>query len=343
MQGLAFLDKALFTSYIFNPELATRDASQLPEAETGTERHDICISRYPSFMISLNALIETLQILGVTDSVNQTGGINQASSYNAFSAPALLMNRTCTISYIRQGYPLSITLNEAGITTTCELTTYEPDDPSFDSSPGDFDIPLQRDALSLKVIMRSTWLHNAITELDSASPTVLTLSASPTTAPFFSLSGSGGPFSESTVEFSIDKEADSSHNPAYKDITEDRQPRQARRGKLAPTVTETFLVHPPSHKSRVKQSYRFSLLRKALRAMALSSKVSIRCDRQGVLSTQFMIELGEGTSSDASATGAPQPARTSADNVSFVDFKFVPLVDDEDSEEEEEGAASEEL
>lgn len=344
MQGLAFLDKALFTSYIFNPEPTSRaNSSQLADNEVEHEENNISdVSRYPSFMISLTALIETLQILGITDSVSQTGSINQ-TSYNAFSAPSLLMNRTCTLSYVKQGYPLCITLNEAGITTTCELTTYEPDDPSFDSSPGDFDIPLQRDSLFFKVIMRSTWLHNAITELDSTSPTVLTLSASSTRAPFFALSGSGGPFSESAVEFSIDKEADSTHNPAYKDITEDGQSRQAQRSKLAPTVTETFLVYPPPHKSRVKQSYRFSLIRKALRAMALSSKVSIRCDKQGVLSTQFMIELGEGTSGDTSVAGAPQPARTSVDSVSFVDFKFVPLVDDEESDGEEERGGSEEL
>ncbi|KAL1958187.1 hypothetical protein VTO42DRAFT_5042 [Malbranchea cinnamomea] len=342
IQGLAFLQKALFSSYNFRLPSANRDSnSQSAEgdAEAGS---DYDVSTYPSFMISLSALIETLQILGISDSVSQTPNPSNPSAYNAFASPALLLNRTCTISYFAQGYPLCITLNEAGITTTCELTTYELDDPSLDSSPIDFDIPLQRDALVFKTIMRSTWLHNAITELDSTAPTVLTLSASATKPPFFTLSGSGGPFSESTVEFSIDKEADNSYNPAYKNITDNQQSRQPKRGKLAPTVAETFLVHPPSDKARVKQSYRFSLVRKALRAMALSSKVSIRCDRQGVLSMQFMIELGEGISGDTSTAGVPQPvSKASIENVSFVDFRFVPLVDDDESEEGREG--SEEL
>lgn len=324
MQGLAFLDRALFTNYVFNPVSNRRTFDDGP---SDVEEHAPNASTYPRFLISLSALIETLQIFGLNDSSQISSSIsNPIPASNAFSTPALFLNRTCTISYVRPGSPLCITLTEAGVVTTCELTTYEPDFPSFESSE-DAEIPLQRDAILFKIIMRSLWLHNAITELDSTQPTVLTLSVSPKKSPYFALSGSGGPFSESTVEFSIDKELDGPVDPVHKSFNEDGSSRQPRRGKLAPSIAETFMVNPPASKSRVRQSYRFALVRKALRAMAASSKVSIRGDSQGVLSTQFMIELGDAaTVSDGS--GALQ-----AGNVSFVDFRFVPLVDEEENEE----------
>ncbi|KAM5500295.1 checkpoint clamp complex protein Rad1 [Microsporum canis] len=335
LQGLAFLDKALFTSYIFNVRNVYNGVTQ-PEEDGDF----FDTSLYPRFTISLSALLETLQIFGISDSsqgTNQMINTANTQSINAFSTPALGMSRSCTIGYRRKGSPLCITLAEAGVTTTCELTTYELEDSSLDSTPGEFDIPLQRDAIVFKIVMRSTWLHNAIIELDSTSPTVLSLSASPNKAPYFALSGSGGPFSESIVEFAIDKESDVVDH-AYKSFNEDGSSRQPRRGKLAPTVTETFLVEPPTSKSRIKQRYRFSLVRKALGAMGTSSKVSIRGDKQGILSLQFMIELGDRGNADAAGPSIQNATRTATGNVSFIDFRFVPLLDED---EENEGSSEE--
>ncbi|OJD15644.1 hypothetical protein AJ78_04105 [Emergomyces pasteurianus Ep9510] len=345
MQGVAFLDKKLFTHYIFNPP---PESNYTVNADDG-EDEDIS-SNYvsPLFLISLSALIETLQIFGLNDASpysNSTTNPAASTALNAFSGPALLLNRTCTIRYIKQGSPLTITLSGSGVTTTCELTTYEPDDFDLDPSAGDRDIPLQRDAIVFKSIMRSMWLHNAILELGSTNPSVLSFSVSAAKAPYFSLSASGGPFSESTIEFSIDKDpaAAAANEPPFKTLggadtsTSSRQ-MQAKRGKLAPTITETFLVNSTS-RLRIRQSYRFALIHKALRAMAASSKVSIRIDRQGVLSLQFMIDFGDGDAGDG--RGAAQQPVTSKkiENAGFVDFRFVPLVDDHD-EGEEDGASS---
>ncbi|KAI1978002.1 checkpoint clamp complex protein Rad1 [Ophidiomyces ophidiicola] len=325
MQGLAFLDKSLFTSFSFKP-----DDTAIP-SQISAEDDLSNTSSYPRFLVSLTALIETLQIFGLTDSAHPS---NPVPNSNAFSASALHLDRTCTITYVRPGSPLCITLAEAGVTTTCELTTYEPDDPTFTSSTEDVEIPLQRDAIVFKIIMRSLWLHNAITELDSTDPTVLTLSASSKAAPYFAFSASGGPFGESAVEFSIDKESDDFADSTYKSFNDDGSSKPPKRGKLAPAVAETFLVSPPPPKSRVRQSYRFALVRKALRAMAISSKVSIRGDNQGVLSMQFMIELGENmTSREAQARATRNLETTTTGTVSFVDFRFVPLVEDEEMEE----------
>ncbi|KAH8697735.1 putative DNA repair protein Rad1 [Talaromyces proteolyticus] len=331
MQGLAFLDKALFTTYTFNP-------STEQECNGGGEGNDLEEQDhivYPQFLISLSALLETLQIFGIGDAnLPSSSFSNQASSVaGAFTSPAVLLGRSCTLRYNNIGSPLSITLSESGITTTCELTTYEPDDPSFGSAAGELDIPLQRDAIIMKIIMRSAWLHNAITELDGTNPTVLSISASSKKEPFFALSGSGGPFSESTVEFSMDKNnTDSDFN--HKSLAGDGGPLSSKRTKLAPTVTETFQVNPPSSMgSRVKENYRFALIRKAARAMAAATKVSIRGDIQGVLSMQFMVELGD----SGGTAGGSLSSEGSAGNVSFVDFRFVPLIgDDEEGDEDNE-------
>lgn len=182
----------------------------------------------------------------------------------------------CRISYAAEGDPLCIILEEAGVTTTCELTTFQPEYQE--------DIPLQREALAQKIIMRASWLHDAITELSSTSPTRLTIVASPT-APYFTLSSSG-PLGSATVEFSKD-----------------------------PQLLETFQVP-----KRTVNTYKYSLVKGASRAMAIASKVSIRGDAQGVLSLQFMIDVEGG-------------------GVSFVDFRFVPYVPEEGEGDEEDDRA----
>ncbi len=162
-------------------------------------------------------------------------------------------------------------LEETGVRTTCELVTYEADFPD--------EIPLQRDRLAQKIIMRAAWLQDAILELGSLNPTKLTLEVSPTGPAYLALS-SVGPLGSATVEFSKD-----------------------------PQLLETFQVA-----RRTSNTYKFSLIKNALRAMSIASKVSIRGDEQGVLSLQFMVEFDGG-------------------GISFVDYRFVPFL----SEEEEGG------
>lgn len=333
IQGLAFLDKSLFTSYTFNPSLGSTNDDE------GSRQNDDDLedTAYPHFVVSLSALLETLKIFGVND-LSEPNGFRDTSlpqtnpASSAFSAPALLMDRSCTLQYAQHGAPLSIAITEAGVRTTCELVTYEPED-------HEADIPLQRDAIIMKIIMRSAWLHNAIAELDSSTPTILKMSACAKREPYFALSGAGGPFSESTVEFSVDQHNEivggngqgAQQSQTHKVLADDGSARaRATRTKMAPTVTETFLVSPPSAMGeRIRQSYRFALIRKAARAMAVANKVSIRGDRQGVLSLQFMIELDDNV-----AAGRPVGAgvKAPAGPVCFVDFRFVPLLDEEEAE-----------
>jgi cell cycle checkpoint protein len=344
IQGLAFLEKSLFTSYTFNEPSAVHNNPHTSDDSTSET------STTPNFQVSLAALLETLQIFGIPDSTsssashsfrNPNGGFT--STYpTAFTTPALALHSsggTCRISYHSFGSPLSITITEGGVTTICDLTTYEPASNYLDEG-----IPLQRDALTLKIIMRSTWLSDAITELANTNPTVLVINASSIMAPFFALEGQGGPFGDSTVEF---MPTSTSSNTA-----DSATPSSRSSSRKTPLVTETFSVAaPPGSHGRVRQRYKFDLIRKAARAMALASKVSVRQDRQGVLSLQFMIEIGgDGTAGGSRGgsnaygggvvtNGSGSGAGTGCGKVTFVDFRFVPLIDDEEDEsgDEEQG------
>ncbi|KAL8987300.1 MAG: hypothetical protein Q9177_003475 [Variospora cf. flavescens] len=278
--GIAFLEEGLFTSYSYSPTTS----SQAENAEGGTQVEDDEDGGTTVFQISLAALLETLQIFGFTESRDRsasrdpayggvTGSLARGGPSAAFDNRVLGFKRVCRLSYEAKGEPLCIVLEEGGVTTTCEMVTYEPEDQD--------EIPLQRDALALKIIMRSSWLFDAINELASTSPSRLTIAASPS-APCLVLS-SNGPLGSAAVEFSNDKQ-----------------------------LLETFQVP-----ERTVNTYKYSLVKAASRAMNMASKVSIRGDKQGVLSLQFMIELEDG-------------------RVSFIDFRFVPLLPEEGDEEDNE-------
>ena len=294
VQGLTFVEKSLFSTYTFTAE-----------------------EQLPPFEVNLSALLETLQIFGVSEagSSHKNAGGGFSSSYtNAFTAPSLALGGTCRISYQEAGAPLSITIQEGAVTTTCEINTYE--------TRGEYDdegIPLDRNSLCLKIIMRSAWLHDAINELSATNPEVLQINASERSQPYLALEGQGGPFGDATIDYSPESKGEPNTS--------------ANRTKKQPLVAETFVVAAPggTH-GRIKQKYKFDLIRKAVRAMGLASKVSIRQDEQGVLSLQFLVEVetGAGSKGNDVSNGV---ARGTNSKVSFVDFRFVPLAVGDSSED----------
>ncbi|EHA49889.1 hypothetical protein MGG_17052 [Pyricularia oryzae 70-15] len=190
MQGVASLNKALFSSFVLNlPEAA---------AQGGEEYENTPV--VPNFQISLPALIETLQLFGLADAAVRQAK-TEADPYrsnlrnyrpDAFSNQTLGVAGTCCLSYSEEGAPFSINMEEAGVNTTCNLVTYLPDAPE--------DIPFDREGISFKIIMQSRWLLDALAELAPTSPNRLTITASKR-EPFLRLSGSG-PLGSSSVDFS---------------------------------------------------------------------------------------------------------------------------------------------
>jgi cell cycle checkpoint protein len=299
VQGLTFLDQSLFTSYNFS---SPNDNTQLPR-----------------FGISLPALLEVLQIFGISEtssSARNPGGGFTSSYTNVFAAPSLALGGTCRISYAQPGSPLCITIQEGAVATTCEINTYDVGTENDD----DGNIPLDRNSMCLKVIMRSTWLHDAVMELSGTNPDAVIISASERSLPYFAFEGEGGPFGDVTIEYL----PESKNGPNMNVV----------RNKKQPLVTETFAIAAPAGMhGRLKQKYKFDLIKKAGRAMGLASKVSIRQDVQGVLSLQFMIEHSGSIEGVKDKNGADSNDG-SGEKVYFVDFRFVPLLDGDDDDDE---------
>lgn len=181
------MSKALFTNYTLNG----------PQNENDEDDEDE--STNPSFQIALAAFLETLQIFGASDAAARQAKAD-AEPYRSnlrnyrpdpFSAQALGMTGTCVLSYAEDGGPFSIILEEAGVNTTCNLTTYLPEAPE--------DIPFDRDDIAFKVITQSRWLLDALLEMAHSNPTRLTLTASKQ-EPYLRLS-CAGPLGGSSVDF----------------------------------------------------------------------------------------------------------------------------------------------
>lgn len=259
MEAFVFLSKDLFTSYKYHalPPPSSQDDAPGP----------------PVFQISLTSLLETLNIFSLSDpnsnSFKKPGDgydgftahrLNRHAGINAFSS---VMSGICTFSYDGEGSALCVHMSESGVTTTCELTTYEPASVE--------DIPFDRDAIALKTIMRSAHLLDAVTELSSTTPSSITVLASPHTRAGSSLSFSAsGALGSATVDFVHDPLSESA-------------------------VLETF-----NCSNKTSASYNFGLIRAPQRAMAAATKVSLRMDEEGVLSLQFLVEVDAGQGGDES-------------------------------------------
>ncbi|KAH7634235.1 putative RAD1 protein [Sordaria sp. MPI-SDFR-AT-0083] len=323
MQGAAHWNKNLFASYITN----------LPPAPANNDDDDAATDdpEPVSFQISLPAFLETLQIFGVADvaarqsrldidplargnprlnNQHRTGGGGGHGS-DAFSLQTLhgssttSSNGTCILSYPSDGGPFSIILDEAGVKTTCNLTTYLPETPE--------DIPFDVEDLSFKVIMQARYLLDALAEVGSISPERLTIAVS-RKEPYLrfrtsgSHSGTGAPGVESTVDF--------------------------KRGR---DLLETFSVRAVDRakgERRWSQTFKFDTIKAATEAMKIASKVSLRGDGQGVLSMQFMVEV-EGAGGGGGGAGGGVPG--GGVGLSFLDFRFVPYATDGDEESDTEG------
>ena len=327
MESFVFLEKHLFTSYTYQ--------SPAPPSSQDDPQD-------PLFEINLNSLIETLNIFSLSDPAasKRLGGgggiegydalaahrLNRHAGINPFSTSAALTSGICSFTYQAPGHPLSIHMSESGVTTTCDLTTYQANTQE--------EIPFARDALALKAILRSSYLLDAVTELASMSPETLTLTASSssratttTTAaassPCLSLSASGA-LGSATVDFT--NPAQSSSNPST------NPPDDSSSEPSHPPILETFFC--PTTNKRVQARFPFGLIRSANRAMAVAQKVSLRLDDEGVLSLQFLIPVMDGTSGGYGGDGDESGGGNGDAAAAFVDFRIVPLVEGEEHGED---------
>ncbi|KAL3305088.1 DNA repair exonuclease rad1 [Colletotrichum asianum] len=188
LQGTAFLDKKLFTTYSLN----------LGDDADGSQPN------LPNFQIALPALLDTLQIFGAVDIATRTQRAEQDSYHSnirnyrpdAFSNQALGIGGTCSLIYKEEGGQFDIVIEEGGVKTTASLTTYLPEIPE--------EIPFDRDNLSFKIIMLARYLLDALAELAPTGPNRLTIAAS-RASPYLTLSGAGD-MGSSSVTFAKGRE-----------------------------------------------------------------------------------------------------------------------------------------
>ncbi len=332
---MASLSKTMFATYIVNLPRARSDGrgDDDNDDDDGDDGDDGPLPA--TFQISLPAFLEALQIFGVTDTAaaRQTrqdadgfrgvrgggggGGGGYSSTYSnsnsvgrhghdAFSHQILGMPGTCSFLYLEDGAPLGIILEEGSVKTTCNLATYVPE--ALEA------IPFDRDDLAFKIIMQPRWLLDALVELAPSSPNLLTVVVTPR-APFLRLACNGGPLGSSSVDFA--RGGGSS----------------GRAHNTAAALFESITVH----EQRWAQSFKFDLVKAATEAMRIASKVSIRGDRQGVLSLQFMVEMDGGGSGQGSGGGVSSTLG-SGRGMQWLHFSFVPFLADEEGDEEGEGS-----
>ena len=96
-----------------------------------------------------------------------------------------------------------------------------------------------------------------------------------------------------------------------------RAAHQTARAPELGSIVGSELLETLAVRERWTHSFKFDFIKSASEAMRIASKVSFRGDRQGVLSLQFMVEVEGGATS-------------------FLDFRFVPYVTQEDEESESE-------
>lgn len=269
MTAHAWLEKHVFSAF-------TYQGSNVPEYSDTRAIHDSLLQEaHTLFQLDLQTLLECMNIFG---------GANVASSWQrdrreregtTFGRDGNWRNEeashvssgnvtTCRITYKGSGHPLVLLLEEAGVITSCELTTYEPDPPSrmgFDD-----------DRRVQKIIMKSEWLKDALLDVDSTSTKVSFLTYPPqsaSTVPTFRLC-TNSLMGTSEMQFPSDRDVlDTFQCNALKDN-----------------------VKLPNNKPVLQWSYRSNHMLHTVRGLAASIKVSLRIDDQGLMSMQAMIPSG---------------------------------------------------
>ncbi|KAF8638844.1 hypothetical protein AX17_001902 [Amanita inopinata Kibby_2008] len=186
--------------------------------------------------------------------------------------------------YAGAGSPLTLLLAEdaTGPTTTCEITTFEPEpilDLEFDNSK-----------LLLKIILKSSWLRDALTEIDPSCERITLISnPSDETAPL-----RVEPKKRIITEKSILRiQAEGAFGSIQMDYPNDKD------------VLETFECM-----GSLEFSYRFNYIARTLRALQSSTKTSLRIDEDGLLSLQFLM---------------PSSRMREDDSPGFIEFKCLAL------------------
>ncbi|EMD34396.1 hypothetical protein CERSUDRAFT_140877 [Gelatoporia subvermispora B] len=267
--GRAYVVEDMFDEYTYQPEA-------LASQELGTPPPDVPTNT--AFEVRMSVLLDCLNIFGTagrSDSAapkhqkmlrredpepeedrparrKGAGSLGNSRIDEFFGAEK---GTALRLSYVGPGYPLTLLIAEEsdGPTATCEVTTFEPQP--------QLDLPFDVDRTLLKIILKSSWLRDALSELDPSCEKVTIIGNPPSER-----RNSRG--SQPTLRL----QADGNFGSTEMDYPNDKE------------VLETCECA-----ERVSFSYKFAQLSRALKALQASSKTSLRIDEDGLLSLQFIV------------------------------------------------------
>lgn len=288
LSGIAYIIKSVFDEYSFHPE-PDSDSEDGPD---GPAAH---------FQIPLNILLDCLNIFGtaggtttVTSQQPKQRRLRRHDDGSNDDEPTPEPNRIdrylgantkatgLRMSWLGDGHPLKLFIAEDinGPTTTCEIAT--------DGWEQGLDLPYDDSQTILKVILKSSWLRDALSEFD---PTYDKLT-------FICSENTGGRSKKSSTKPLLRLCATGSFGSTEMDYPDDRE------------VLESFECVED-----VQVSYRLSLISRTLRVLQASTKTSLRIDTDGLLSLQFISPPARrGTEADRSD--------------GWIEFRCLPLEED---------------
>ncbi|KIJ69664.1 hypothetical protein HYDPIDRAFT_106321 [Hydnomerulius pinastri MD-312] len=186
------------------------------------------------------------------------------------------------LTYVGSGHPLTLLLAEdsSGPTTTCEIATFDPEP--------NIELPFDGDQTVLKIIFKSSsWLRDALSELDPSCEKITLICNPPADSTHRRGATSGGGTGAGAGGKPLFRiKASGAFGSTEMDYPNDRE------------VLETFECA-----RSVSVSYRQTHITRALRALASSTKTSLRIEESGLLSMQFLVPVpkgkGKGGTSDS--------------------------------------------
>ncbi|THU96335.1 Rad1-domain-containing protein [Dendrothele bispora CBS 962.96] len=287
--GTSYIFADVFNEWNYHPDISSNDQEQENEEQTPLQEQFHTIA----FEIPLSTLIECLNIFGTaggfgsTKSANKvrlrrTGedsddnnddDANRSTGRSSRSTGRTLehffggSDRTTSMrmTYIGPGYPLTLIIAEdsAGPTTTCEISTSD--------SEEHLDLPFDNDQMVLRIILKSSWLRDALSELDPSCEKI-TFIGNPPVVPDSNATAKQKMKARLEGKPIFRLEATGTFGSTEMDYPDDKE------------VLESFECVQP-----VRFSYRLALIARAARALQSSIKTSLRIDNEGLLSLQFLM------------------------------------------------------
>ncbi|KAF8655860.1 hypothetical protein AX16_002943 [Volvariella volvacea WC 439] len=282
--GTAYIFAEIFDEYAYHSENPRH--RNLPSQQSQIDEDEIDNA---AFEVPLNTIIECLNIFGTAGTASSGGsshkrwkrpgggnsdedsgdkdggGARGRGPIDQYFGSGSEKRTGMRMSYAGPGHPLTLIIAEdaSGPTTTCEITTFDPE-PRLE-------LELDNEQLVLKIILKSSWLRDALSELDPSCEKLTFIGNPPPAAQAGAAQGRRrGPLRDAQPMLRI--QADGTFGSTEMDYPNDRE------------VLETFEC-----KREVSFTYRYSHISRALRALQTSTKTSLRIDESGLLSLQFLM------------------------------------------------------